>query len=78
MRGLQSSIRTAVLVSALLLPWLIASAAAAPHTKDGELIIKFKAGASQKEIDRIRKDLHATRIRGFGRIHAEHERKRAL
>src|SRR6058998_1957880 len=74
MRGLQGAIRSALLVSALLLHWLVTSAAAAPLTKSDEVILKFKAGASRGAVNRILADLRAVRIHRFGRIGVEHHR----
>ncbi len=74
MRSLQGAIRAGLLVSALLLHGFAIPSAAAPLTKGGELIIKFKPGASQSSINRILADLRATPIHRFGRIRAEHDR----
>jgi subtilisin family serine protease len=74
MRAFQGAFRNAVLVFAFLLPWLTTSAAAAPEIMGGEVIVKFKPGASQAAIDAILADLHAVPIRRFGRIQVEHDR----
>ena len=47
---------------------------AEPPMKSGEIIIKFKPGITGAVRGAILADLGATRIRGFGRIHAEHDR----
>ncbi len=63
----------ALLVSALL-HGFATPVAAAPLTKGGEIIVKFRPGASQGAISSILADLQATPLRRFGRIQVEHNR----
>jgi len=42
--------------------------------KEGEVLIKFEPNASRGDINSVLGALHATRIKHFGRINAEHER----
>ncbi len=48
--------------------------AAPPQMEPDEVIIKFKPGASQSDINSVLSDLHATRLKHFNRIRADHER----
>ena len=48
--------------------------AAPPPSRPGEVILKFKATASQADKDLILGQLHAARIKHFARINADHER----
>ncbi len=71
-----SGIRIAITLIALtFLPtFFVRTVQAEPPMKSGEILIKFKAGVSGSVRSAILSDLGASRIRAFGRIHAEHDR----
>ena len=69
------ALRTA-LAGALLWAGLasVHTALAATSMVAGEILIKFKAGASASDIRAVMDDLGATRVKRFGRIRAEEQR----
>ena len=71
-----SVLRLAITLLGLTLSLAVAprTVQAEPPMKSGEIIIKFKPGITGAVRGAILADLGATRIRGFGRIHAEHDR----
>jgi subtilisin family serine protease len=71
-----SGIRIAITLIALTFSptFFVRTVQAEPPMKSGEILIKFKAGVSGSVRSAILSDLGASRIRAFGRIHAEHDR----
>lgn len=66
--------RAPLLFVLLALTLSTSSAQADPQRKEGEVIIKFKETARPGEVASIRAALHATKLKHFTRIKAEHER----